>query len=112
MEWAPRYLPREEFISDLLTTLLVRETKSHLRLKGFKCPILASYKGIRDLKNHVLNFKTYIALHIDKDHILCKPSPLPYMAVYSSGLLTYPYAPSLPSMTKPKGLWQVLSKES
>lgn len=72
VEWMPRYLPREEFVLDLLASPFLKEIMNRPKPEGFKCLTLIPYKGTEDLINYVLNFQTLMVLHIDKDHILCK----------------------------------------
>lgn len=56
MDWRPRCKPKKEPIPDLLSSPLSGEIIGHPRLEGFKCPTLALYDRVGDLKDHVLNF--------------------------------------------------------
>lgn len=72
MEWMLRYLPWEKSNLDLLTSLFLSEIMARPRSKGFKCQTITLYKGIRDMKNHVLNFQSLMPLHTEENHILYK----------------------------------------
>lgn len=70
--WVPRYQLGDDPILNIITSPLIKKIINHPRSKGFKSPILASYDGVSELKNHILNFQTLMAFHIGKNHILSR----------------------------------------